>query len=142
MIYLPVSKLKELCDPFQFHPWGVKVSETLVQNAINCGDLLGVPINTLKNSTANDHAARVAYFVVTGFQDPISLDVGIPSMGYSVDWMITDGNHRLAAAILSGLETVPAEFSGEIEVFKHIFDLSDKNLAECNNLANPFSQAP
>lgn len=142
MIYLSVSKLKELCDPFQFHPWGVKVSETQVQNAINCGDLLGVPINTLKYSTANDHAARVAYFVVTGFQDPISLDVGIPSMGYSVDWMITDGNHRLAAAIFSGLETTPVEFSGEIEVFKQTFDLLDEDLADCNNLANPFSQAP
>lgn len=137
MIYLPVSELKELCDPFRFHPWGVKVSKIMVQNAIDCGDLLGVPINTLKKPTANDHAARIAYFIVNGFEDPISLDVGIPSMGYSMDWILTDGNHRLAAAILSGLETIPAEFSGEIEVFKQIFDLSNEDLAGYYNLVCP-----
>jgi hypothetical protein len=46
-------------------------------------------------------------------------------MGYSMDWILTDGNHRLAAAIFSNLATVPVEFSGEVEFFKELFGLSD-----------------
>lgn len=129
MIHLPVNRLKELCDPFQFHPWGIEVPKTLVQKAVDCGDFLDTPVNKHRNFMANDHAARIAYFVFTGFDDPISLDVGIPSKGYYVDWIVTDGNHRLAASIFSGLGTVPAEFSGEVEVFKQLFDISDRHLA-------------
>jgi len=129
MIHVPVSKLKELCDPYLYHPWGVKVPKSKVKKAVNCVNLLEIPISSLKANgrkpTANDHAARIAYFIMNGFEDPISLDVGIPSMGYSMDWILTDGNHRLAAAIFSNLATVPVEFSGEVEFFKELFGLSD-----------------
>jgi hypothetical protein len=132
MIYVPVNKLKELCDPYLYPPWGVKVPKTKVQKAINWGDLLEVPISSLRTNgrkpTANDHAARIAYFIVNGFEDPISLDVGIPTMGYSMDWILTDGHHRLAAAIFANLATVPVEFSGEVEFFKELFGISDWDL--------------
>lgn len=132
MIHVPVSKLKELCDPYLYHPWGVKVPKSKVQKAVNCGNLLEIPVSNLRANgrkpTANDHAARIAYFIVNGFEDPISLDVGIPSMGYPMDWILTDGNHRLAAAIFSNLATVPVEFSGEVEFFKELFGLSDWDL--------------
>jgi hypothetical protein len=137
MIHIQVSKLKELCDPYVYHPWGVKVSKSKVQKAVNCGNSLEIPISSPKANgrkpTANDHAARIAYFIVNGFEDPISLDVGIPSMGYSMDWILTDGNHRLAPAIFSNLATVPVEFSGEVEFFKELFGLSDWDLTQSDN---------
>lgn len=45
-----------------------------------------------------DHASRIAYFVRNGWTDPIQIDVGIPDTQFSSDWIIEDGNHRLAAA--------------------------------------------
>lgn len=66
------------------------------------------------------HAGRIAYLVLNPASDPISVDVGIPSMGCFPSWGIDDGNHRLSAAIVRGDETILVNFSGaepEIRAF-------------------------
>lgn len=45
------------------------------------------------------HAEKVAWFVRHGFQHPLQVDVGVPSLGCHVSYIVDDGNHRLAAAI-------------------------------------------
>lgn len=45
------------------------------------------------------HARKVAWFVQNGFQKPLHIDVGVPSLGFYPAWLVTDGNHRLAAAV-------------------------------------------
>jgi hypothetical protein len=91
----------------------------------------GVPMKPLKGSVLLDlegeqlriyHANRIAYLVDFKAEDPISIDVGIPSMGCTVDWEIEDGNHRLAAAIVRGDEFIYASFSGGLkEVRRFIY---------------------
>src|SRR5579859_2462738 len=56
------------------------------------------------------HAKRVAYLVQYGWDAPIILDVGIPSLGY-VPYPLLDGHHRLCAAIIRGDKTIRAEVS-------------------------------
>lgn len=45
------------------------------------------------------HIQKIAWFVRNGFEQPIVVDVGVPSMGCHVDHMVQDGNHRFASAV-------------------------------------------
>lgn len=62
-----------------------------------------------------EHIERVAYLVVNPSDDPISLDVGIPVLNYFPYWIVTDGNHRLAAAFYRGDETIRASITGQVD---------------------------
>jgi hypothetical protein len=69
------------------------------------------------------HLQKVAWFVKHGFQAPISLDVGIPSMGYCPSWLIDDGNHRFTAAAYRRLTLkedpiLPCHIGGSLDHFK------------------------
>lgn len=66
------------------------------------------------------HIKKIAYFVKHGFDKPISIDVGVPSMGCYTDHLIEDGNHRFAAAIIRGDKTVKATIIGEGEYAQEI----------------------
>lgn len=46
------------------------------------------------------HARKVAWFARNGFQKPLQVDVGVPSLGCYPKWLVEDGNHRLAAALV------------------------------------------
>ena len=90
---VPVAKLMKLCNPFKNNPWGCPVfSFDEVQKAIN-------ERRKEPDSQSTDHAARVAYLVGQKQEKPITVDVGVPAVGNYVAWPVTDGNHRLAAAI-------------------------------------------
>ena len=60
------------------------------------------------------HVDRVAYFVVKGWSDAIQLDVGAPELGCHVDWIVTDGHHRLAAAIYRDDKHIFANIAGSL----------------------------
>jgi hypothetical protein len=62
-----------------------------------------------------DHIARIAWFVMHGWDDAIELDVGVPALGCHVGWIIQDGNHRLAAAIVRREDTITATICGDWE---------------------------
>ncbi len=67
-----------------------------------------------------DHIRRIAWFVKNGFQDPIDVDVGVPSLGYYNTHLIVDGNHRFAAAlyrmrVLGEDPVLPVALSGSLE---------------------------
>ncbi len=66
------------------------------------------------------HAQKVAWFVRHGFKEPLQVDVGMPSMGCHVGYIVDDGNHRLAAAIYQlqtqGVDALlPIALCGELE---------------------------
>lgn len=112
---LPVVAVKRHCNPFKSDaPWGVTVRQKDVRQALIERRLVGTP-------DSDDHAARIAFLVENPAKDPILIDVGCPSLGYwGPNWMVTDGNHRLAAAIFRGDATIPALVDGELE---HAFEL-------------------
>ena len=71
------------------------------------------------------HAQKVAWFTRYGFQQPLEVDVGVPSLGCHVRWYVQDGNHRLAAALmrtrLYGEDPwLPLSVSGAIDYAKSL----------------------
>lgn len=123
-VALPVSAVIAHCNPYgSSAPWGVPVDMADVKLALSQRRLAAEP-------GSDDHAARIAYLVENPATDPIAIDVGVPALGYwGPSWMITDGNHRLAAAIYRGDATILALVDGQMD---HAFELfgvdCDENL--------------
>ena len=69
----------------------------------------------------DDHAGRIAYLVLYPASDAIEVDVGVPCLGYIPKWMLTDGNHRMAAAIFSGKDWISATVAGQLDYAKRLF---------------------
>ena len=63
--------------------------------------------------SAQPHLDRIAFFVRTGWDEPINLDIASPLGGGW--WPVTDGNHRLYAAIVRDDEHVEVVISGDVE---------------------------
>jgi hypothetical protein len=113
---LNVMPLARLASPFRGAVWEemdspLRPSE--VRAAIQDGRLLppGSPA-----ASREDHAARVAWFAVHGWEDPIEVDIGIPEVAeWSSWWPIIDGNHRFAAAVFLKAQTIRGIFSGSLD---------------------------
>ena len=121
-VQIPVERLRALCDPF-INPWaGEPFTQADVRAAIEQGRLRHVCFTTARKPwDTQAHIERIAYLVVHGWHGPINVDVGIPSMGFSVDWPVQDGNHRLAAAIYLGAPVIEASVSGDLDYAQQLF---------------------
>lgn len=62
-----------------------------------------------------NHIKKVAYFIQHDIEKPISIDVGVPSLGFCPAYIVEDGNHRLLATIIKGNTTIKAEVSGSVD---------------------------
>jgi hypothetical protein len=125
---IPVRLLQEICDPTKNTPWGYRIAPGAVRRSIRAGKFQATPWKSFPphRFTAKErqyHIERVAYLVVNAWVDPIDLDVGIPSLGLHVDWMIIDGNHRFYAAILRRDPIIRATLSGCLEYAEEIFGI-------------------
>lgn len=98
--------------------WDCKVTREMVDAHTKNGTERTEPWNEYGN--AEMHAARIAYFVKHGFTDHIELDFGVPQLGYHPKWICTDGNHRLAAAIIRDDATVNAIVSGSLSALDYL----------------------
>lgn len=119
--WVDITKLREVCDPYLSNLWGVGfITQEAISTAVSEGRLNGTPFKSLffDGWTFQQHVERVAYLVVHPSDAPIEVDVGIPSLGCHVDWPVTDGNHRLAAAIYRGDEKIRAEVGGALSEVK------------------------
>lgn len=117
-----LEKLKALCNPFETLIWGTKtpIYYKDVKWAVINNKVLSTPYSSQQNWSKRKHVERIAYFVLHPEPSPIEIDVGIPSMGYYPEWVVLDGNHRLAAAIYSRCEFIKAYCSGEEEVIEEL----------------------
>ena len=125
-IRVSTQRLRELADPISVNPWtGFPLT---VQGVI---DAMGSPApHPDRETCAAESAApwvecdaceirRIAHFVEHGWPPPgedvhpVTVDVGLGS--YWPGWLITDGNHRVAAAIVAGHEWVDVEVGGSWE---------------------------
>ena len=111
-VLIRVKNLRRICNPYT-SCWEVHVSKNAVTEALLDGRLADAP-------GGNDHAARIAFLVRNPAQDAIEIDVGIPSLGYFPDWIVVDGNHRLAAAIYAKREYIFATVAGDVDYAKQI----------------------
>lgn len=120
---IPVRKLAELCDPFS-NPWtGRPFKPRDVNAAIAEGRLNPKPWSKEegKKWPRKRHIERIAYLAVHGWDASVDIDVGVPSLGCIVRWPVQDGNHRLAAAIVRGDESIQAEVGGDIRYANELF---------------------
>lgn len=113
---LSVRAIAGLCNPFESICWQEHLSSPLtrkeVAQAVLTGDVLPPEARI---GSRRDHVARIAWFAIHGWSDPISVDVGVPGLpGYRFVWIITDGNHRFAAALCREDETIAGEIGGSL----------------------------
>lgn len=114
-VMLPVERLRAHCDPFLSCPWdNGPVTRELVKEALEAGRLVSQP-------GTSDHAGRIAYLVVNEASDPIEVDVGVPVLRYWPDWIVLDGNHRLAAAIYADRSHIMADVGGQMDYAEELF---------------------
>lgn len=91
----------------------------MVAKALENGLFIEAPVESTAHAHA--HAARIAYLVENGWPDAIEVDVGVPSMFCHVDWPVTDGNHRLAAAAYRGDVSILASVGGSLDYALELF---------------------
>ncbi|AFU88180.1 hypothetical protein CcrColossus_gp310 [Caulobacter phage CcrColossus] len=113
MYPISVPHLQQIADPFENVVWHLDIDSPItrqeVHDAIAQGRYSGHISTALYSRNWNDpterrrtHAERIAHLVTFGWHDAIMIDVGIPSYFFGARppyWPVTDGNHRLAAAI-------------------------------------------
>jgi hypothetical protein len=135
---IPLAALDAFRSPFENDVWRCGlVSMSMVAQALK-EDLVydyaqwQVAINESPNQqpSAQQHAARIAYLVKNGWDDPIDIDVGVPSLGAVGHWPYTDGNHRICAAILRGDTHIRADISGDVDYAEHIFGVEIMEIEE------------
>lgn len=111
--------LKSHNNPFKSNVWDIRkpITKWEVLKELRAGRSLPPESPKSDNMLPNRmwHIRRVAWFVENGKNMELELDVGVPSLGYEPDWMISDGNHRFAAAIIRGDKTIEAELEGDID---------------------------
>ena len=112
-VAVPVRRLIRQCHPLRARPWGVKVQPRDVWDAYHAGRLVAEP-------TRDDHAGRIAWFLTQPVLDPIEVEVGVPALHCYVDWIITDGNHRAAAALLRRDRTIAAYVGGDLNYAREL----------------------
>jgi len=125
---LPLSRVKKLADPFGC--WMELKSPITHKEVLYClknnqEQLTETPLalDAMMDSKGafdvdearQKHIQKIAYLVKNGFDNPIDIDVGVPSMNCYVSHMIEDGNHRLAAAIIRKDKTIKCSITGEGE---------------------------
>lgn len=68
------------------------------------------------------HIARIAWFVMNGWNDPITLNFDMVCM-----WPIIDGNHRFIAAKFKKQKSILANATGSLETLIDLMKDKDKN---------------
>ena len=137
-MWIPVENIARVCNPLVANPWqGSRKDLTdLVSQCLKNNDLLDEPWEANAPSKLDrlsfdeysmkmdlHNARRIAYLIVYGWNDWINFDVGVPSLGCYVDWIVIDGNHRLAAAIYKGDEAIRVSIDGCLEHASHLFQI-------------------
>jgi len=121
MVEIKLSKL-EYWNPFKNHCWrGLQTPITIreINTAISKKILRSFPIKD-GETTRGQHIQRIAYLIVNVSNHPIDIDVGIPELNYCPDWIVCDGNHRLAAAFYRNDKSIFAEVSGSCNYAKEL----------------------
>lgn len=123
-----VAVLEAFQSPFENDVWrcGLVTGE-MVAEAISHGELYSyqqwksIRVSPDHEISPEQHAGRIAYLAIHGWDDCISIDVGVPSLGCTPVWPYTDGNHRLCAAIHRGDDFIDAEVEGDIDYAEELF---------------------
>ena len=129
MYPISVPHLQQIADPFDNVVWHLDIDTPItrqeVQAAISQGRMCSMPREVMPIVNLSDaparrrqHVERIAFLVTYGWFDPIMIDVGLPDYFFGARppfWPVTDGNHRVAAAIFRRDPYIPGNVVGSIE---------------------------
>lgn len=130
---IDTKKLKEYANPFSC--WTELENPITHKEVLQCllnneEELTHTPLglenlfDTKNQLTVEEsrkrHIQKIAFFVKNNSDDPISIDVGNPDLGYFSSYMIEDGNHRFAASLLRGDKEIKAKVIGSVEHAKEL----------------------
>lgn len=130
--WVPAARLAETVNPLRDPPWlGVEraIRPRDVIDAIHDGHLVSRHVGAAEtgDGVPSDlawalHVGRIAQFVVHMPEDAVTIDVGMPDFGYTHlgDFIVEDGHHRLAAAIVRQ-DDLLVTFSGSFQRFQQLF---------------------
>lgn len=117
---VPTSKLAWQFDPLSGRQWGIdRISPDLIRSI----DVPRGPYDFCHHPFADEtdqHHVRIAWLARFGWMDPISIDVGCPSLGYT-NLTLEDGYHRLCAAVISRRVKILVCAGGEIDQMEELF---------------------
>lgn len=143
-VFIPVQKLVDrIGDPFQNTYWTSKhdpVTREMVRDSVLHGTYdrahwsfsnCPAPVTNFQFD-GEWHAQRIAYLHMFGWDRPIEIDVGIPSLNYW-PYPLLDGHHRLCAAVYAGATHIEASVSGALDYAFELFgvDCTNYDLSEC-----------
>lgn len=121
VIRVSTEWLGTLVNPLESNPWtGSPLTALDVSDAMVYGSGGHEPVECQESldlyGCDSCEVQRIAHFVQEGWTstlldpEPITLDVGVGN--YFPEWMLVDGNHRVAAAIVGGVEWVDVSVHG------------------------------
>lgn len=131
-VSIPIRRLAKVCNPLSVNPWScIPFGKKEIAKSLRVGEFVSYS-KPVPDDTFNcwPHANRIAYLIRKGWSDAIEIDVGIPSLGYSPEWMIIDGNHRLAAAIYRKDKSILATVGGCLDYALKLFGVDCTELTE------------
>ena len=109
------ARVAALANPLTDWPWDCEgpCDEGEFRALVSVAAPVSTPVG--RSGTAAEHAGRVRFLMAQGWDDPRAIAVGIPAVGYwGPSWPVTDGNHRLAAALIRGDRHVSVEVDGQL----------------------------
>lgn len=125
VVKLPLKEFKKLWSPFDSKsiPWSLSSAISIkdVEKSVQEGKLVGIDrgqhFKYFKDSLRLLHIRRIAWFVVNGIKNPITIHIN-PELQIHPKpnrWVVSDGNHRLAAAIVREDKYINVNIRGDLE---------------------------
>lgn len=123
VVLIKTEALKSMIPHPLYNSWGVMIKMSEIMKCIedDLGEYVETPLGDTSEEARQNHIKKIAYFVKNGYEDPISLDVGIPEIGYRPDNLVDDGNHRLVASYIRKDVSVPCVLSGSEAAADELF---------------------
>lgn len=115
---VPIASLLSLTDPMNDDIWGVGVITPEAVTACRDNSIGRIPYSQVAygHDSYDYHIARISWLAENGWDDadyPVSVDLYADA---SYTWHpIIDGNHRFAASILLGRDTISVSVSGHLD---------------------------
>ena len=128
ILVIPLAALLEYADPTLDNPWGCgQIHQQDVLNEVGYSTMEDAPpeFNSRLYLSYEYNIQRIAYFVEQGWdsteedREPITIDIGLE--GYTPEYLISDGNHRVAAAKIRGDRSIAVEIIGDVAKAEAMF---------------------
>lgn len=115
-VIVRIDVLRDLCDPVECMPWMV---EAYHPQPITLAEVMAAPRNPTyyhggREWGLQEHLGRIRFFVEygEGWDEPICLEF---DETHPENWLVYDGNHRYAAAILRDDFSILCDIGGFLD---------------------------